>query len=570
MKKVITFLIIFNIIIFNLTSYAFDGNVNETHNNTISVDGGIYYAIKNDGSLWAWGGNGQYTYLGDGTTQPSTEPVKIMDDVKSVNQYYAIKNDNSLWTWGKSEFGRIENGKYDTYLSPVKVMEDVASVSSGGSSTLIVKEDGSLWGVGLNLVGQLGKKDQDTYYSTPIKIMNHVKKAVCGYYHSVVLKDDGSVWTFGSNDYGQLGNGIKDSSNEMYNKIKAMENVKDIDAGQSATFAVSEDDTLWRWGTNYGDGIGIDEDTIKLKPIQYVKDAKSVSSHWGFNLVVKNDNTLWVYGESEETEKGYTSSITVSLDLPIKLMEDVNSISEWTFESGHKSLILNNSGELFEFDLLEGEIPHTPDFKIVKVMDDVRLAEPVPVKESKDFVDLSDASDETKKAIQALSKADVMNGTSETEFSPDKSITRAELAAVILRLTTQQEEKENGGFSDVTRDKWYYGVAGASKKYGIMNGFEDNTFRGDEIITKEQIVALVARTLQAENEDFEDVEPDKIEEQLAFFKDAGQISDWAKADIALAIKENLVPLDNLSFFLPDRPVTRGNAAVILYRLYNKV
>ena len=119
------------------------------------------------------------------------------------------------------------------------------------------------------------------------------------------------------------------------------------------------------------------------------------------------------------------------------------------------------------------------------------------------------------------------------------------------------------GFEDVTVDDWYYGVAGASRKYNIVNGFDDNTFRGDNVISKEQFAALVSRTLFEEKQG--DIGKDKQELK---FKDIDEISAWALEYIGYALAEELIPEEE--YFNPKAEVTRAEATVILYRLYNKI
>lgn len=92
-------------------------------------------AIKTDGSLWMWGGNG-YGQLGDGTEGAKTTPVKIMDDVASVSLggYHsaAIKTDGSLWMWGRGKDGQLGTGSIRSSAESIKIMDNVASVSLGG------------------------------------------------------------------------------------------------------------------------------------------------------------------------------------------------------------------------------------------------------------------------------------------------------------------------------------------------------------------------------------------------------------------------------------------------------
>ena len=79
-------------------------------------------------------------------------------------------------------------------------------------------------------------------------------------------------------------------------------------------------------------------------------------------------------------------------------------------------------------------------------------------------------------AIKVLAAKGVINGTSETTFSPDDSISRAEIAALIMRTLSRLDPNEDGGFVDVTKDNWFFGVAGSSRKHGIIKWFRRQYF----------------------------------------------------------------------------------------------
>ena len=135
-------------------------------------------AVKTDGSLWAWGGN-NYGQLGDGTNIDHKIPVKIMDDVAAIssggNHSTAIKTDGSLWSWGRNFGGEFKDGGeyFEFYYLPIKIMDDVASVSAGEYHTIALKKDGSLWAWGWNAYGQLGD-GTNTSRNAPVKIMDDV------------------------------------------------------------------------------------------------------------------------------------------------------------------------------------------------------------------------------------------------------------------------------------------------------------------------------------------------------------------------------------------------------------
>lgn len=187
------------------------------------------------------------------------------------------------------------------------------------------------------------------------------------------------------------------------------------------------------------------------------------------------------------------------------------------------------------------------------------------VENEKSFDDIKSASLEVQAAIKKLASAGVIKGTSETEFSPNSSITRAEIAALIVRILNVDAPNADGGFSDVTRENWYFGAAGSSKRENIIAGYEDNTFRGTVVIPKVQITSVLARTLK-NRLGYNDVNVS----QLSEFSDSSKIPNWAKNDVALAAYANMVIRRTDSSFASDIQMTRGDAAIVIEKLYDKV
>ena len=213
---------------------------------TISTSINHTMAIKTDGSLWAWGWRGK---VGDGTTEEDRlSPVKIMDDVASVSagsgHTMAVKTDGSLWAWGDNRSGNLGDGTRTTYrslhvilednnrLSPVKIMDGVASVSvGGGPHTMAIKTDGSLWAWGANSFGMLGDGTQEFRFS-PVKIMDGAASVSAGSSYTIAVKTDGSLWAWGANGVGQLGDGTR--GERRLSPVKIMDGMK-LPGGAAST-----------------------------------------------------------------------------------------------------------------------------------------------------------------------------------------------------------------------------------------------------------------------------------------------------------------------------------------------
>ncbi len=183
----------------------------------------------------------------------------------------------------------------------------------------------------------------------------------------------------------------------------------------------------------------------------------------------------------------------------------------------------------------------------------------------KDFTDIGNKSAEMQNAIRDLASKGIIAGTTETTFSPDGTISRAEIAKLLVYTLNWTDSSSVSTFSDVSRSSWYSGVAAVSQKRGLINGYPDNTFRGTTVISKEQIVTLCGRILH--NEVNYKV-PEAPAMYLARYKDG--VSKWAQPMVALCTRENLVIQRYDGRFLGLNNMTRGDAAIIIYRLFQRI
>lgn len=183
----------------------------------------------------------------------------------------------------------------------------------------------------------------------------------------------------------------------------------------------------------------------------------------------------------------------------------------------------------------------------------------------KDFTDISGKSAEMQKAIRYLASRGIISGTTATTFSPDGSINRAEIATLLVKALGKLDSTATASFSDVTKGNWFYTAAASSQRHKLINGYEDNTFRGTTNISKVQIVAVSIRVLKTEMGYKEPASPATY---LSKYSDA--IDSWAQSEVALATKENLVVYRTDGTFSGDKNMTRGDAAIIIYRLFQRI
>lgn len=186
----------------------------------------------------------------------------------------------------------------------------------------------------------------------------------------------------------------------------------------------------------------------------------------------------------------------------------------------------------------------------------------VPVKiPGKTFDDIS--GHKNQPAIEALASRGIINGINDTSFAPNTTMTRAEYAAIVVRglgLTP----KENGKFSDVPSGAWYAGYVGTANTYGIVNGTTDTTFEPNGTITREQAAAMTARAAKlcgmATSYDIA-----SIRDILAPFGDYVTSSTWARENLAFCYDKGVLDQSDLNI-RPKQAVLRCEVAQMLYNL----
>ncbi|MDR2749903.1 MAG: S-layer homology domain-containing protein [Clostridiales bacterium] len=182
-----------------------------------------------------------------------------------------------------------------------------------------------------------------------------------------------------------------------------------------------------------------------------------------------------------------------------------------------------------------------------------------------DIPDLSGKSEEIRVAAENLVSRGLMGLDDDGNFNPDDEITRAEfLEAMIGSLGLLDPDAPNK-FTDVSKGDRYYDVAVSAKKEGLVTGFEDSTFRGDEPIIKEQMIVIAANCLVRAMQ----YDP-ASSSVLSRYADEEILAEWSKAGIALATQCGVMIYRMDGMFAPKEAMTRGDAAIVLNRIFHKI
>ena len=171
--------------------------------------------------------------------------------------------------------------------------------------------------------------------------------------------------------------------------------------------------------------------------------------------------------------------------------------------------------------------------------------------------------DSEKIAIIELNKDGIIEGITQTEFRPNKNITRAEFATLITRALGKQETHDHG-FIDVNKSEWFSGYVGGAKELGLINGYPDNTFKPQNNITRQEAAMIIYNTAKFKGLDTTMSEAE-TRNNLSQFPDYINIGHWSKEAMAFGVKKGYIP-NNIINIEPTRAATRSEVAGMLYRL----
>jgi len=199
------------------------------------------------------------------SSTPSTHADRLFSNVKQIesgsHSGYAIKEDGSAWAWGGG-YGSLGNGSTNPAFTPVKMhIDQVKQISSGYRHTLVLKQDGTVWAVGGNEHGQLGNGEQSSAIEVePMQVqgLSDIKQISAGDHHSLALMRDGTVWAWGGNEYGQLGNDPGKNVLEPV-QVPGLSSIVTIEAGRYTSLAIDNGGTIFEWGLKKLKGLALEE-----------------------------------------------------------------------------------------------------------------------------------------------------------------------------------------------------------------------------------------------------------------------------------------------------------------------
>ena len=277
--------------------------------------------VKDDGTLWVWGGNASGS-LGLNESEPASysSPKQVGTNTNwnfaaaSGERTAAITSSGEMYVWGRNQNGCFAtNVQEDFQSSPVQVPGTTWAECAfgGGNQGIFRKTDGTIWASGQNNEGQLGL-NTPTYYSSPVQIgtQTNWSKIMCGGNSSWGMTDSGALFAWGQSVDGSLG---FNQGSVQYSSPKQLPGTwSEWSVSKTNGLAVKTDGTLWSWGENVNGSLGHDNTSQYSSPKQVGTDTTwaIVETNRGnltndaSTLAIKTDGTMWAWGTNTSGELG--------------------------------------------------------------------------------------------------------------------------------------------------------------------------------------------------------------------------------------------------------------------------
>lgn len=519
-----------------------------TDRQNVVADGGMSHSIilTNKGTVQVCGSNQEYQ-LGNSDVEEITAPqtVEGLENIVSVAAGYnfsaALKYDGTVYTWGGgsqkmptavkgvSSVVAIAAGQTDLLAltssgtvwqwsiggTPVQVsgLSNIAAIDAGGSHFLALTANGDVYAWGGNWSGQLGNgKTQDSSKPQKLNGLFNIVDIAAGYSHSLAVSYDGSVYAWGSNSYGQLGDGSTESSNQPV-AVKNIKNAVQVAAGTDCSLALTKDNKIYSWGYGeYGQlgisGAVISQPTPKTLTVPSGTVPSAIGCGTYHCLFATENGYVYAWGRNKNYQLGTKKNVNAETPQRITTTaskeslyhtNSLNSVSSWAqdelkdlYDEGVVPPLLWKS---YQGSITRAEFAHL----LVSLYRDLRNSNPSATNNQKKFTDIQDHV--LKDDIVRAYNLKLINGTSDTTFSPDKSLTRQEAAKMLCTfldavedVTISTKVTSMTYYKDATKiSDWAAPYVAFCYKNDIMKGTGVDVFSPTSNLSREQGLLIVAR-----------------------------------------------------------------------------
>lgn len=239
----------------------------------------------------------------NGSNPVSGNEISFLQVSQGQEFSLGVSSDYEVYGWGKNINGVL--GTVEEHIlmtdNPVKIngLQDIVKVSAGKDHALALSSDGKVYAWGGNENGQLGigKKIDFLYSPFQVELLDNVKIIAAGDSYSFAVRHDGSVYSWGRNSNGCLGHGTMYES--LFPKvIFSLTNLVEFELSGASCMALDKNGKVWTWGDNEGHKLGREDeanDYDGLSPAQLDIQDKVIrigSDESGFYVVTDRNETI--------------------------------------------------------------------------------------------------------------------------------------------------------------------------------------------------------------------------------------------------------------------------------------
>jgi alpha-tubulin suppressor-like RCC1 family protein len=267
------------------------------------------------GTVRGWGSNAS-GQLGTGASAPApvTGPVQalVLTGITAVaaggSHSLALKDDKTVWAWGSNGAGQLGTGGGST-ATPTLVpgLTNVMAIAAGNNLSMALRDDGTVWAWGGNTFGEIGiGAALPSTVVTPTQVLNltNITAISGGWEFALALRNDGTVWGWGSNGKGQAGLSPAGGIVPAALQLPGFTGVTAVDAGGAHSLALKSDGTVWAWGWNNNGQLGNGVDDISAVPLQVSTPpgVTGISTGAVHSLVILPNKTLMAWGFNGQSQ----------------------------------------------------------------------------------------------------------------------------------------------------------------------------------------------------------------------------------------------------------------------------